>query len=54
MVVTLDEQIKSEMEVSANWCITINTRDLASTLVNYQASYCKVITSLKYIKYQKK
>jgi len=30
--------------------VTIDTRDLASTLVNYQASYYKVITSLKYIK----
>jgi len=30
--------------------IVINTRDLVSTLVNYQASYYKVITSLKYIK----
>ena len=26
--------------------IAINTRDLASTLANYQASYYKVITSL--------
>jgi len=31
-------------------CIIIDTRDLVSTLVNYQASYYKVITSLKYIK----
>ena len=31
-------------------CIAIDTRDLVSTLVNYQASYYKVITSLKYIK----
>ena len=30
--------------------IAIDTRDLASTLVNYQASYYKVFTSLKYIK----
>ena len=30
--------------------VTIDTRDLVSTLVNYQASYYKVITSLKYIK----
>ena len=30
--------------------IAIDTRDLVSTLVNYQASYYKVITSLKYIK----
>jgi len=30
--------------------VTINIRDLASTLVDYQASYYKVITSLKYIK----
>jgi len=31
-------------------CVAIDTRDLASNLVNYQASYYKVITSLKYIK----
>jgi len=31
-------------------CVTINTGDLASTLVIYQASYYKVTTSLKYIK----
>ena len=31
-------------------CISIDIWDLASTLVNYQASYYKVITSLKYIK----
>ena len=31
-------------------CIAIDIRDLASTLVNYQASYYKVFTSLKYIK----
>ena len=30
-------------------CIAIDTRDLVLTLVNYQASYYKVITSLKYI-----
>ena len=30
--------------------VTIDIRDLASTLVNYQASYYKVITSLKYVK----
>ena len=30
--------------------ITINTRDLALTLVDYQARYYKVVTSLKYIK----
>ena len=29
--------------------VAINTRDLASTLVNYQASYYKGVTSLKYI-----
>jgi len=45
--------MKSEVKLSANWYITIDTRDLASTLVNYQASYYKVITSRKYIKYQK-
>ena len=30
--------------------VVIDIRDLALTLVNYQASYYKVITSLKYIK----
>ena len=30
--------------------ITINTRDLVLTLVDYQASYYKVVTGLKYIK----
>ena len=30
--------------------IAIDTGDLALTLVNYQASYYKVFTSLKYIK----
>jgi len=31
-------------------CVAINTRDLVSTLVDYQASYYKVITSLKVTK----
>ena len=31
-------------------CTAIDTGDLASNLVNYQTSYYKVITSLKYIK----
>ena len=30
--------------------VTIDIRDLALTLVNYQTSYYKVLTSLKYIK----
>ena len=30
--------------------VTIDIRDLVSTLVDYQASYYKAITSLKYIK----
>ena len=30
--------------------VVIDTRDLVSTLVNYQTSYYKVFTSLKYIK----
>ena len=30
--------------------IAIDIRDLVSTLIDYQASYYKVITSLKYIK----
>ena len=30
--------------------VTIDIRDLVLTLVDYQASYHKVITSLKYIK----
>ena len=30
--------------------IAINTRDLVLTLVDYQTSYYKVFTSLKYIK----
>ena len=31
-------------------CIAIDTRDLVLTLVDYQASYYKVFTSLKYMK----
>jgi len=31
-------------------CVTIDTGDLASTLVNYQTSYYKIITSLKITK----
>ena len=49
-VVTISENslIRSYKERSKH--IAIDTRDLVSTLVNYQASYYKVITSLKYIK----
>ena len=49
-VVTISEDglIRSYKERSK--CIAIDTRDLVSTLVNHQASYYKVITSLKYIK----
>ena len=31
-------------------CVAIDIGDLVSTLVDYQAGYYKVITSLKYIK----
>ena len=49
-VVTISENglVRSYKERSK--CIIIDTRDLASTLVDCQASYYKVITSLKYIK----
>ena len=46
-MVTISENGLIKREVKY---VTIDTRDLASTLVNYQASYYKVITSLKYIK----
>ena len=46
-MVTISENSLIRREVK---CITIDTRDLASTLVNYQTSYYKVITSLKITK----
>jgi len=46
-VVTISEDGLVRREVK---CIAINTRDLVSTLVNYQAGDYKVIASLKYIK----
>ena len=49
MVVVLEDGlVRSYKERSK--CVAIDTRDLASTLVDYQTSYYKVFTSLKYIK----
>ena len=49
-VATISENglVRSYKERSKH--IAINTGDLASTLVDYQASYYKVFTILKYIK----
>ena len=49
-VVTISEDglVRSYKKRSKH--IAIDTRDLASTLFDYQASYYKVFTSFKYIK----
>ena len=41
--------ISEDSLVRSNKKITIDIGDLASTLVDYQTSYYKVVTSLKYI-----
>ena len=48
VTISKDSLTRSYKERSKH--IAINTGDLASTLVDYQASYYKVFTSLKYIK----
>ena len=48
VVISEDSLIRSYKERSKH--VAIDTGDLVSTLVNYQASYYKVFTSLKYIK----
>ena len=48
VAISKDGLIRSYKERSKH--IAIDTRDLVSTLVNYQTSYYKVFTSFKYIK----
>ena len=48
VAISEDGLVRSYKERSK--CIAIDTGDLVSNLVNYQTSYYKVVTSLKYIR----